>query len=147
MFDRRNAQVLAVLMMLVATTSCSGTSKGQLGEAAPENQGYRWAGEGEPGNFGSAYAFCRSTLREETTGARLQGGMGTMGTPPGGPTTIPGYTQGAQPSTYRSDISQKREFQGCMQAQGWELAGTTKPTPSMQPAPKPQSPQPVEPSE
>lgn len=143
MFDRCDARVLTLLMVLVAIASCSGAGNEQSQTAAPENQGYRWVGEGEPGNFGSAYAFCRSTLREENAGARLQGGAGAMATPPGGPTTIPGHYESAQPPTYRTDVGEKREFQGCMEAQGWELAGTKKPTPSTTSVPPP-SPRPAQ---
>jgi hypothetical protein len=113
-------------------------------EAPPESQGYRWVGQGEPVNFGGAYSFCRQTLRAETEGARLQGGAGVMTSQPGGETTIPGYYQTMRST--RSDVVDRRQFQGCMEAQGWASA-ETKPAIPSGPPPSPARPaSPVQPS-
>jgi hypothetical protein len=113
-------------------------------EATPESQGYRWVGQGEPVNFGSAYSFCQQTLRAQTEGARLQGGAGILTSQPGGETTIPGYYQTMQST--RGDIVDRRQFQGCMEAQGWESAETKPAIPSGPPTSPARPASPVEPS-
>ena len=107
----------------MAAASGSGCSNGDWDQAALPNQaqgqGYRWVGDGDEGNFGSAYSFCRNTLGDETQGQRLQGGAGAMTTLPGGPTTIPGYSPSTQST--RSSVSNQRQFTSCMESQGWAL--------------------------
>ena len=126
---RNKALGLAAIISVALLAGCTGTSE-DWSKANPENQGYQWRGQGDPGNFGSAYSFCRSTLGEETVGQRLEGGSGPLSTMPGGPTVIPGYQRGAQPA--RSSTGNQRQFSDCMASQGWER---TEPEPA--PAPKP----------
>jgi hypothetical protein len=137
MMKHRKALALTALLTIAAAAGCSSVGKEEWAEASPETQGYRWVGEGEPANFGGAYAFCRSTLRTESEGARLQGGAGTYSMATGGgPSTIPGYYRSIQGP--RSDLPDNRQLRGCMQAQGWELteaAQPASPAPPEQPAP------------
>jgi hypothetical protein len=132
MRGRGTALAVASLVVIFAATGCG--TDGDWSEATPESQGYRWVGSGEPGNFGSAYSFCRSTLGVETQGQRLQGGTGPVITTPGGPNTIPGYDRSEQST--RSDFSSQRQFRGCMESQGWALSAPA-PQPNPQPAPPP----------
>jgi hypothetical protein len=136
MVKQHKTLTLTALLTIVAVAGCSSAAEEEWKQASPENQGYRWVGEGEPGNFGGAYAFCRSTQRAESEGARLQGGAGvsSMATG-GGPTTIPGYYRSVQGP--RADLPDDRQLRGCMQAQGWELTETAQPA---QPAPAEQPP-------
>jgi hypothetical protein len=130
MLKRRNALALTTVLAIVAAGGCAEFGKDEWAEASPESQGYRWVGQGEPANFGSAYSFCRRTLRAQTEGARLEGGAGILTTQPGGPTTIPGRFTSIQGG--RNEVADRRQLQGCMEAQGWELAETGQP-PSGQP--------------
>jgi hypothetical protein len=141
MVKQRKTLALTALLAIVAVAGCSSVGEDEWAEASPENRGYRWVGEGEPANFGSAYAFCRSTLRAENEGERLQGGAGTFGLATGGgPATIPGYYQSTQgPRSYQPD---NRQFRGCMQAQGWELTEAAQPAPSAPAVPQQQQPAP-----
>lgn len=130
------------LLAIVAVAGCSSASEKEWAEASPESQGYRWVGEGEPANFGSSYAFCRSTLRAESEGARLQGGAGTFSIASGGgPATIPGYTRSTQGP--RGDLPDDRQLRGCMQAQGWELTEAAQPAPPAPAVPRQQQPTPA----
>lgn len=117
---------LAAVVTLALLAGCSGDTD-EWSKASPENQGYQWKGQGDPGNFGSAYGFCRSTVGEETVGQRLEGGSGPLSTIPGGPTVIPGYQRGAQTSS-RSSVSNQRQFSDCMASQGW-VSTAPEPTP------------------
>lgn len=118
----------AAVIMAIAVGGCSELGSEAWKQAPPESQGYRWVGEGEPANFGSAYSFCRQTLRAQTESVRMQGGGGVMTNQAGGETTIPGYYQTMQST--RTDIVDRRQFQGCMEAQGWALAETRPPVPA-----------------
>ena len=139
MVKQRKILALTALLAIVAVAGCSSASEEEWAEASPESQGYRWVGEGEPANFGSSYAFCRSTVRAESEGARLQGGAGTFSIASGGgPATIPGYTRSTQGP--RGDLPDDRQLRGCMQAQGWELTEAAQPAP---PAPVPPQQQPA----
>ncbi|MGE5441460.1 MAG: hypothetical protein ACM3Q0_00130 [Bacteroidota bacterium] len=140
MAKQRNTLAMTALLALVVG-GCSSAGEEKWAEASPETQGYRWVGEGEPANFGSSYAFCRSTLRTESEGARLQGGAGTYGfATGGGPTTVPGYSRSSQGRP--SDLPDNRQFRGCMQAQGWELTEAAQPAPAAPAAPRQQQPTP-----
>lgn len=116
--------VAVVALALLAGCTSSGED---WSKASSDNQGYQWRGQGEPSNFGSAYSFCRSTIAEETMGARLQGGSGPMNTVPGGPNVIPGYQQGARAA--RSNPVNRRQFNDCMASQGW-VTNEPEPTPT-----------------
>lgn len=134
----KHDKAMALIAVLgITAVGCSGFGNGEWDEASPESQGYRWVGEGDPANFGGAYSFCRQTLRMQTQGARLQGGSGILTTQGGGETTIPGHYQMGQST--RSDIVDRRQFQGCMEAQGW------RPTDAAQPEPLRQSTDPARP--
>jgi hypothetical protein len=122
MLGQRTALALAALLAITGSTGCAGQD--DKWQAPPESQGYRWIGTGEQGNFGSAYNFCRSTLRADTESERLQGGAGVINTIPGGPTTIPGYSRSTQGGA-RTDYSNRRQFWGCMESQGWAAAEPT----------------------
>src|SRR5512144_753705 len=137
----KQGKTLAMTALLaIAVAGC--TNEEEWAKASPENLGYRWVGEGEPGNFGSAYAFCRSTQRVESEGARLQGGAGTFSIASGGgPATIPGYTRSTQGP--RGDLTDDRQLRGCMQAQGWELTEAAQPAPPAPAVPRPQQPAPA----
>lgn len=133
---------LTALLAIAAVAGCSNTSEEEWAKASPENLGYRWVGEGEPANFGSSYAFCRSTLRVQSEGERLQGGAGTFSIASGGgPTTIPGYTRSTQGP--RGDLTDDRQLRGCMQAQGWELTEAAQPAPPAPAMPRQQQPTPA----
>lgn len=119
------------VIMAIAVGGCSQFGSEAWKEAPPENQGYRWVGQGEPVNFGSAYSFCRQTLRTQTESVRMEGGGGVITSQPGGETTIPGYYQTMRST--RSDIVDRRQFQGCMEAQGWALAETKPAVPAGSP--------------
>ena len=124
----RTLFIIAV-MSLVAIFALAGCgSNDSWPEAASDREGYRWVGSGEPGNFGSAYGFCRSTLGAETEGRQLQGSGGPVITTPGGPNTIPGYERSSQ--SIRSDVGNQRQFRGCMASQGWATADTAPPPPA-----------------
>ena len=127
---RREKTMALVTVLTISAMGCSGMGNGQWDEASPERQGYRWVGEGDPANFGGAYSFCRQTLRMQTQGARLQGGSGILTTQGGGETTIPGHYQTGQST--RSDIVDRRQFQGCMEAQGWQPTDAAQPEPLRQ---------------
>lgn len=125
------ASGLAVALTLVLLTGCS--SSDDWSKPSSENQGYQWRGEGDPGNFGSAYGFCRSALGEETLGQRLEGGGGPATNAPGGPAVIPGYARNTQSSpTYTAN---RRQFTDCMASQGW-VAAEPQPKPEAETAPK-----------
>jgi hypothetical protein len=118
------ASGIAVFLTLVLLAGCSGSDDWE--KPGSENQGYQWRGEGEPGNFGSAYGFCRSTLGQETLGQRLEGGAGLATGIPGGPVTIPGYERNTQAT--RTYAANRRQFTDCMASQGWVTA-EPEPTP------------------
>ena len=122
---RNKASGLAAVVTLALLAGCTGADE-DWSKANPENQGYQWRGQGEPGNFGSAYSFCRSTVGDETVGQRLEGGSGPLTTMPGGPTVIPGYQRGAQ--TARASTPTRRQFADCMASQGW-VSTEPEPTP------------------
>ena len=133
---------LTALLAIAAVAGCSSTNEEEWAKASPENLGYRWVGEGEPANFGSSYAFCRSTLRVQSEGERLQGGGGTFSIASGGgPATIPGYTRSTQGP--RSGLPDDRQLRGCMQAQGWELTEAVQPAPPAPAMPPQQQPTPA----
>lgn len=153
MLQRRKAMTAAAVLAVVGLLGCA--QDDQWSEAVPDNQGYRWVGEGEPGNFGSAYSFCQSTQREANLGARLQGtgglssgtsGAGITTGARGGPLTVPGLVSGQQtfnPSV--NTVADRRQFQGCMESQGWALqeaastpAAASPPAGAPPPAPKAQ---------
>lgn len=129
---RKQQKAIALAAILViAVGGCSQFGHDDWDEASPESQGYRWVGKGDPANFGGAYSFCRETLRTQNQSVRLLGGSGIVTTQPGGPTTVPGYYQTTPASRY--EVADRRQFQGCMEAQGWELADTIPPAPAGQP--------------
>ena len=126
---------------VLAGAGLLGCQDGQWSDSVPENQGYRWVGEGEPGNYGSAYTFCQSTLREANAGARLEGGGGIATSVPGGPSTIPGYDRTQQVyNPNLSSVTNRRQFQGCMASQGWAVPEQASAPPVSPPpaVPKPQ---------
>ncbi len=142
MVKQRKILARTALLAIVAVAGCSSASEKEWAEASPESQGYHWVGEGEPANFGSSYAFCRSTVRAESEGARLQGGAGTFSIASGGgPATIPGYTRSTQGP--RGDLPDDRQLRGCMQAQGWELTEAAQPAPPAPAVPPQQQPTPA----
>lgn len=124
---KHDKAVALIAVLGMTAVGCSEFGNGEWDKASPESQGYRWVGEGEPANFGGAYSFCRQTLRMQTQGARLQGGSGILTTQGGGETTIPGHYQTGQST--RSDIVDRRQFQGCMEAQGWRPTGAAQSEP------------------
>ncbi len=130
--------VFAVTSMVAVFVLAGCSSDDDWSQASPENQGYHWVGSGEPGNFGSAYGFCRSTLGSDTEGQRLQESAGPVITKPGGPTTIPGYERNMQSTG--SNVANRRQFSGCMESQGWAVnppaAATTAPPPPPPPPSK-----------
>lgn len=130
MFRQRNALPWAAVSIMALVAGCSNFGSDAWNETSPESQGYRWVGEGEPANFGSVYAFCRRTLRLDTQGTRMEGGTGMLTTQPGGPALVPGRFQTIQAG--RSELGDRRQFQGCMGAQGWELVETAQPAPAGQ---------------
>lgn len=135
MSGRGTAFAVTSLVAMLGLAGC-GTDE-DWSHAAPENQGYHWVGSGEPGNFASAYGFCRSTLSADTEGQQLQDASGPVITRPGGPTTIPGYQRSFQ--TGRSNVVPRSQFKGCMESQGWAV---NQPAPEPVSAPAPTTPSP-----
>jgi len=121
-----------VACMALLAAGCA-DSANDWAEASPANQGFRWSGPGEPGNFGAAYSFCRSTIRDASEGQRLQGGGGVFGSP-GGPLTVPGYVRSAPAA--QSDYGNRRQFSGCMESQGWSANDPLIPPPQAPQPPK-----------
>lgn len=112
---RRGCAVVLTILAAASLLGCAGDE--EWAQANPENQGYRWVGEGEPANFGSAYSFCQRTTRLETQNERLLGGSGVINTVPGGPTTVPGFERTTPVG--RDDFASRRQFSQCMESQGW----------------------------
>lgn len=132
MLMRRKGLAWAAMLVIVGASGCAGWGGEEWSEVSPDSQGYRWVGQGQPANFGSAYTFCRRTLRLQTEGVRTEGGSGILTTQPGGPALIPGRNQTMQGGG--NEFTNRRQFEGCMEAQGWALSDMTQTAPSSAPA-------------
>jgi hypothetical protein len=75
LLHRNKAPGLTLVLTIALLAGCSGTNE-DWSKANPDSKGYQWRGQGEPGNFGAAYGFCRSTVGDESVGQRLEGGSG-----------------------------------------------------------------------
>lgn len=87
------------VVAVLAVIGCAQTPED--GTRAAQHQGYRWAGAGEPPNFGSDYGMCR---REASADA--SGGMGS-------------YDRFGGRSA-RADAAVARRVRVCMEGRGWQ---------------------------
>lgn len=120
-----------MILTVVVLAGCSSSNNDNWSKPSSENQGYQWRGQGDPGNFGSAYGLCRSALGEATLGQRLEGGSSPVSNAPGAPLGIPNYDRNTQSS--RGYAGNRRQFNDCMASQGWVAA---EPEPQPEPLPK-----------
>lgn len=119
---------LALLAAACASSDDKSQGSQDASQAPQPNQGYVWAGEGQPGNFGSAYSFCRSVQGSESQGQAMQGAAGTVTSVPGGPNVIPGYERSSV-VPQRGNYTAKLSFQDCMRGQGWTRSEPPMPNP------------------
>jgi hypothetical protein len=113
----RRLTAAAVAALLLA--GCAGSDDETVAARRADSEGFTWAGQGEPTNFGSDYNFCS---RNTSSVGRPQGATSTIaanGTDRNSSEAFGVRRMGAS----RSNFADKRLFWVCMESRGWQLAG------------------------
>lgn len=111
-------RLAAAAMAVLLVAGCASSDDETAAARRSESEGFTWAGQGEPTNFGSDYNFCS---RNTTTVGRPQGAtttIGANGTDRNSPEAFGVRRMGAA----RSNFADKRLFWVCMESRGWQLA-------------------------
>ena len=136
--NRGQLRLMAVAVALAAAGCANGNNEASDLMPGGDESGYRWVGQGERGNFASAYGMCRRTLQMQNS-TSLNSSF-EQRTSDAVTYNTPNVT--ATGAASQSSLPNRRMFEGCMRSQGWVLGSVEAqpPSPSAQPTPSGSSP-------
>ena len=130
--NRGRLRLMTVALALAAAGCASGGNETSELMPSGEQSGYRWVGQGNQGNFGSAYGMCRRTLQMQSFSSMNS----SFDQRTADAVTYSAPNVSVTGAASQASFPNRRSFEGCMRTQGWALAGSeAQPMPASPPAP------------